>query len=79
MFLIGDTQRSISSTALSIRLRSAGEHLHLIGMTEKFVHPTADYMTGGLVTPDQDQQRFVDYVNLHRAGPRRFRHARESR
>ena len=60
MFLIGDTHRSISSTALGISERSAASCLELVGMAQELEHATADHVTGSLVASDQDQQRLVD-------------------
>ena len=60
MFLIGDTQRSISSTAVGSSVRSAGEPLPLVAVGEQLVGAAGDHVAGGLVAADEDEQRLVD-------------------
>ena len=61
MFLIGDTQRSISSTAPGMQPGGVGGELRrLVGVGEELLHAAADDMAGGLVAADQDEQRLVD-------------------
>ena len=61
MFLIGDTQRSISSTAPGIRPSgSAASLLVLVGVGEQLLHAAADHVAGRLVAADEDEQGLVD-------------------
>ena len=64
MFLIGLTQRSISSTASGRRSALGGQLVELVGMGEQLVHAAADDVAGRLVAADQDQQRLVDEGRL---------------
>ncbi len=61
MFLIGETQRSISSTAPGISpAGSADKPRHLVRVGQQLLHAPADDVAGRLVAADQDQQGLVD-------------------
>ncbi len=59
MFLMGETQRSISSTAPGSRLRSVTSASHWSGWAQQLEHAAGQHVAGGLVAADQDQQRLV--------------------
>ena len=62
MFLIGLTQRSISSTAIVILRRIVDEQLALVGVQQQLLHAAADHVARRLVAADEDQQRLVQHV-----------------
>ena len=62
MFLIGVTQRSISSTATGDLRRVVDEQLALVGMQQQLLDAAADDVAGRLVAADEDQQRLVQHV-----------------
>ena len=63
MFLIGDTHRSISSTAVGrvARGRSARAR-HWSGCRSSWCTPAGDHVAGGLVAADEDEQRLLHDV-----------------
>ena len=67
MFLIGVTQRSISSTAASSSVAVGAELLPLVGVGEQLVHAAGDDVARRLVAADEDQQRLVDQLSRRRA------------
>ena len=76
MFLIGVTQRSISSTADGISLRSSRSRSHCSRSREELVRAAGHDVTRGLVPADEDQQRLEDEVHRRSAARRRPRHGR---
>ena len=60
MFLIGDTQRSISSTAPGMSPSGiGGQPRRLVGVGEQLLDAAADDVAGGLVAADEDQEGLV--------------------
>jgi len=59
MFLMGVTQRSISSTATGAG-RGPGEGARLVGVGEQLLHATGEHVAGGLVPADQDEEGLVE-------------------
>ena len=64
MFLIGDDQRSISSTAAGMPSGSFTSRCLLVGVPHQLFHAAAENVPGGLVAADQDQQGFADDVRV---------------
>ncbi len=62
MFLIGVTQRSISSTATVIFAGFVDEELALLRVQQQLLHAAADDVARRLVAADEDQQRLVQHV-----------------
>ena len=60
MFLIGDTQRNISSTAVGSPAGSLSQPLELVRVAQQLCHSPAYDVPGRLVPTDEDQQRLVD-------------------
>ena len=61
MFLIGETQRSISSTAPGMSPSgSAVSRGQLVGVGQELLHAAADDVAGRLVAADEDEERLVD-------------------
>ena len=61
MFLIGDTQRSISSTATGMPAGSSTSARRWSGCAQQLLHAAADHVPCGLVAADEDQQRLVEH------------------
>ncbi len=56
MFLIGLTQRSISSTATGIFVGSSTSSLRCSGCSKQLLHAAADDVARRLVAADEDEQ-----------------------
>ena len=62
MFLIGLTQRSISSTAIGILSGSSLQQLPLVRVQQQLLHAAADDVARRLVAADEDEQGLVEDV-----------------